>query len=36
MSDTEIAKLQNIPRSGVFQNQYKTLKLMKTILKGDK
>ena len=33
MSDTEIAKLQNISRSGVFQNRYNSLELMKKILK---
>ena len=36
MSDTEIAKLQNISRSGVFQNRYNSLELMKKILKGEK
>ncbi|CUO24454.1 RNA polymerase sigma factor%2C sigma-70 family [Blautia wexlerae] len=36
MSDTEIAKLQNISRSGVFQNRYNSLELMKKILKEEK
>ncbi len=36
MSDTEIAKLQNISRSGVFQNRYNSLELMKKLLKGEK
>ena len=36
MSDTEIAKLQNISRSGVFQNRYNSLELMKKILKGER
>ena len=36
MSDTEIAKLQNISTSGVFQNRYNSLELMKKILKGEK
>ena len=35
MSDTEIAKLQNISRSGVFQNRYNSLELMKKILKEE-
>ena len=33
MSDTEIAKRQNISRSGVFQNRHNSLELMKKILK---
>ena len=36
MSDSEIAKFQNISRSGVFQNRYNSLELMKQILKGEK
>lgn len=32
MSDTEIAKLQNISRSGVFQNRHYALKQMKKSL----
>ena len=32
-SDTEIAKRQNISRSGVFQNRHNSLELMKKILK---
>ena len=33
MSDTEIAKRQNISRSGVFQNRHNSLELIKKILK---
>ncbi|WP_374971747.1 RNA polymerase sigma factor [Blautia producta] len=33
MSDTEIAKKQNIFRSGVFQNRHNSLALMKKLLK---
>lgn len=33
MSDTEIAKRQNISRSGVFQNRHNSLELKKKILK---
>ena len=36
MSDTEIAKRQNISRSGVFQNRHNSLELMKKILKEKK
>ncbi len=36
MSDTEIAELQNISRSGVFQNRHNSLELMKKILKEEK
>ena len=36
MNDTEIAELQNISRSGVYQNRHSTLELMKKILKEDK
>ena len=35
MSDTEIAKAQNISRSGVFQNRFNSLKKMKKILKEE-
>lgn len=36
MSDTEIAELQNISRSGVDQNRHSSLELMKKILKEEK
>ena len=36
MSDTEIAELQNISRSGVYQNRHSSLELMKKILKEEK
>ena len=36
MSDTEIADLQNISRSGAFQNRHNSLELMKKILKEEK
>lgn len=35
MSDTEIAKRQNISRCGVFQNRHNSLELMKKILKEE-
>lgn len=35
MSDTEIAKLQNISRSGVFQNRHYALKQMKKSLEEE-
>lgn len=35
MSDTEIAKIQNISRSGVFQNRHHALELIKTLLKEE-
>ncbi|EJA6848015.1 sigma-70 family RNA polymerase sigma factor [Clostridioides difficile] len=36
MSDTEIAKKQNISRSGVFQNRHNSLELMKKKLREEK
>lgn len=33
MNNEEIARVQNISRSGVFQNRYNSLELMKKILK---
>ncbi|WP_028041774.1 RNA polymerase sigma factor [Candidatus Stoquefichus massiliensis] len=35
MSDTEIAKIQNISRSGVFQNRHHALELIKNSLKEE-
>ena len=36
MNNEEIARVQNISRSGVFQNRYNSLELMKKILKEEK
>lgn len=36
MNNEEIAKKQNISRSGVFQNRHNSLELMKKILKEEK
>lgn len=36
MNNEEIAKIQNISRSGVFQNRHNSLELMKKILKEEK
>ncbi len=35
MNNEQIAKVQNISRSGVYQNRYNSLELMKKILKGE-
>lgn len=36
MNNEEIAKAQNISRSGAFQNRHNSLEFMKKILKGEK
>ena len=35
MNNEQIAKVQHISRSGVYQNRYNSLELMKKILKGE-